>query len=203
MVYTWGNVNTTGITSIPAGGSTLNNGGYTGAQIPVSIVCDALFPLSKTWFDGLSAMYPEGSSAPLSAAGTAYRMADDNLSDITQSTSVRAAVIIGSTKSAMTANPGRTSVGLRKNGGINNFPRFLELWNSAGTVRPFNYTGSIIPLYYSTQALSQWENDTSVIYMPPQRNWSFDETFLNPNKLPPGTPFFQYLQGTSFRQSFN
>lgn len=203
MVYTWGNVNTTGITSIPAGGSTLNNGGYTGAQIPMSIVCDALFPLSKTWFDGLSAMYPEGSSAPRSAAGTAYRMADDNLSDITQSTSVRAAVIIGSTKSAMTANPGRTSVGLRKNGGINNFPRFLELWNSAGTVRPFNYTGSIIPLYYSTQALSQWENDTSVIYMPPQRNWSFDETFLNPNKLPPGTPFFQYLQGTSFYQSFN
>lgn len=201
MVYTWGNVNTTGITSIPAGGSTLNNGGYTGSQVPMSIVCDALFPLSKTWFDGLSAMYPEGSSVPLSAAGTGYRIADGNLPDVTQSTSVRAAVIIGSTKSAMTANPGRNASGLRKNGGINNFPRFLELWNSEGTVRPFNYTGSIIPLYYSTQALSQWENDTSVIYTPPQRNWSFDETFLNPNKLPPGTPFFQYLQGTSFRQN--
>jgi hypothetical protein len=201
MVYTWGNVNTTGVTSIPAGGSTLNNGGYTGAQIPMSIVCDALFPLSKTWFDGLSAMYPEGSSAPLSAAGTGYRIADAGLPDVTQSTSVRAAVIIGSTKSAMSANPGRNSSGLRKNGGINNFPRFLELWNSEGTVRPFNYTGSIIPLYNSTQALSQWENDTSVIYTPPQRNWSFDETYLNPNKLPPGTPFFQYLQATSFRQS--
>jgi hypothetical protein len=201
MVYTWGNVNTTGITSIPSGGSTLNNGGYTGAQIPMSIVCDALFPLSKTWFDGLSAMYPEGSSSALTAAGTGYRIADAGLGSITQGTSVRAAVIIGSTKGAMSANPGRNSGGQRKNGGINNFPRFLELWNSEGTVRSFNYTGSIIPLYNSTQALSQWENDTSVIYTPPQRNWSFDETYLNPNKLPPGTPFFQYLQATSFRQS--
>lgn len=201
MVYTWGNVNTTGITSIPAGGSTLNNGGYTGAQVPMSIACDAIFPLSKTWFDGLSAMYPEGSASALSAGGTGYRVADANLPNVTQGTSVRAAVIIGSTKGAMSANPGRNASGLRKNGGINNFPRFLELWNSEGTVRSFNYTGSIIPIYYSTQAISQWENDTSVIYTPPQRNWSFDETYLNPNKLPPGTPFFQYLQATSFRQN--
>jgi hypothetical protein len=37
--------------------------------------------------------------------------------------------------------------------------------------------------------------------MPPRRNWSFDDTFLTPNKLPPGTPFFQYVQATGFRQS--
>jgi prepilin-type N-terminal cleavage/methylation domain-containing protein len=35
----------------------------------------------------------------------------------------------------------------------------------------------------------------------PHRNWSFDETFLTPNKLPPGTPFFQNVQATGFRQS--
>lgn len=39
-----------------------------------------------------------------------------------------------------------------------------------------------------------------VIYMPPNRNWSFDTTYLTPNKLPPGTPFFQYVQATAFRQ---
>ena len=32
MVYLWGNYNTTGITGIPIGGSTLNNGGYTGRR---------------------------------------------------------------------------------------------------------------------------------------------------------------------------
>ena len=203
MVYTWGNVNTTGITSIPAGGSTLNDGGYLGAQIPFSIVCDAIFPLSKTWFDGLSAMYPEGTSDARNYSGTAYRQADDNLIDITQSTSVRAAIIAGTTTSALTQLPGRTGLGLRKSGGINNFPRFLEIWNMGGTARAWNYTGSINPIFFSTQAISQWENATSVIYSPPIRNWSFDSTFLNPNKLPPGTPFFQYVQATSFRQSVN
>jgi len=36
--------------------------------------------------------------------------------------------------------------------------------------------------------------------MPPRRAWSFDPTFLDPNRLPPGTPFFQYIQATGFRQ---
>jgi hypothetical protein len=61
MVYIWGNFNTTGVASIPTGGSTLNDGGFTGAQVPSSIVCDAIFPLSRTWFDASSALYPEGS----------------------------------------------------------------------------------------------------------------------------------------------
>lgn len=200
MVYIWGNYNTSGVSSIPAGGSTLNNGGYLGPQIPSSIVCDALFPLSKTWFDGLSTLHPEGSSDPRNSAGFSYRMADDNLPGISQGTAVRAAVIIGKNKSSMRAIPGRDAAGARRDGGTNNFPRFLELWNWEGVNRSWNYTGSINPLYPSTQALSQWENSTSVIYMPPQRNWSFDDTYLNPNKLPPGTPYFQYVQATGFRQ---
>jgi hypothetical protein len=200
MLYVWGNYNTTGITALPANGSTLNDGSYTGAQIPTSLVCDAIFPLSKTWFDGLSAMYPEGSSDARKQLGTAYRMADENLTDVKQSTSVRAAIIAGSTLSVMNGNPGRDDSDSRKSGGLVNFPRFLEIWNLNGTEMTWNYTGSFVPLYHSTQALSQWENTTSIIYMPPRRNWSFDQTFLNPNRLPPGTPFFQYVQATGFRQ---
>ena len=201
MVYVWGNYNTTGITGIPVGGSTLNDGGYTGAQVPSSIVADAFFPLSKTWFDGLSAMFPEGSSDPTNQLGTAFRMADENIVATADSTSVRCGVIAGTTISALTGTPGRNAGGLRRSGGIINYPRFLELWNLNGTERTWNYSGSFIPLFHSTQALSQWENDTSVIYMPPRRNWSFDATFLTPDKLPPGTPFFQYVQSTGFRQS--
>lgn len=200
MVYVWGNYNTTGITGIPTGGATLNDGGYSGPQIPSSIVCDALFPLSKTWFDGLSAMRPEGSSDARNLLGTPYRMADENVPSLSEGTAVRAAVIAGTTLSAMTQNPGRDATGLRRNGGIINYPRFLELWNLNGTERTWSYTGSFVPLYRSTQALGQWENDTSIIYMPPRRNWSFDTTYLSPNKLPPGTPFFQYVQATGFRQ---
>lgn len=201
MVFIWGNFNTTGINSIPVGGSTLNDGGYSGPQVPASIVADAFFPLSKTWFDAVSALYPEGSSDPRNMAGTAFRTADDDLTSIGQGTSVRAGIIAGTTISSLTGTPGRDAAGLRRNGGVVNYPRFIELWNFNGTVKSWNYTGSFIPLYRSTQAMAQWENDTSVLYMPPKRNWSFDSTFLSPNKLPPGTPFFQYVQATAFRQN--
>ena len=73
MVYVWGNYNTTGVSSIPAGGSTLNNGGYLGPQVPSSIVCDAFFPLSRTWFDALPAWRPEGSSDSRNMLGTEYQ----------------------------------------------------------------------------------------------------------------------------------
>lgn len=201
MVYIWGNYNTSGIKSLPTSGSSLNPTDYLGAQIPASIVADAFFPLSKTWFDGLSAMFPEGSSNPRYLYGDDYRMADDNLPTASDGTSVRAGIIAGTTISGLTALPGRDIDGLRRNGGIINYPRFLELWNFNNVLRSWNYAGSFVPLFRSTQAMSQWENDTSVIYMPPRRNWSFDSTFLSPQKLPPGTPFFQYVQATGFRQN--
>ena len=200
MVYIWGNYNTTGVASIPGGGSTLNDGGYNGAQVPASIVCDAIFPLSRTWFDASSALYPEGTGNPRSISGEAYRIADEDAST-TEGTAVRAGIIAGTTISALTQTPGRDSSGLRRNGGIINYPRFQEAWNLNGTINTWSYTGSFVPLFRSTQAIANWENDTSVVYMPPRRNWSFDSTFLTPNKLPPGTPFFQYVQSTGFRQS--
>ena len=200
IIYIWGNYNTTGVASIPSGGSTLNDGGYTGAQVPASIVCDAIFPLSRTWFDASSALYPEGSGNARSISGEAYRMADEGAST-TEGTAVRAGIIAGTTISALTQTPGRDSGGLRRNGGIINYPRFQETWNLNGTINSWSYTGSFVPLFRSTQALANWENDTAIIYMPPRRNWSFDSTFLTPNKLPPGTPFFQYVQSTGFRQS--
>ncbi len=201
MIYVWGNYNTTGITGIPAGGSTLNDGGYKGNQVPASIVADAFFPLSKTWFDGLPALYPESMGEARNFIGEPYRMADENLPSTTQGTSVRAGVLAGTTISALTALPGRDATGMRRNGGIVNYPRFLEVWNTGKIEQSWNYTGSFIPLFRSTQAISQWDNDTAIIYSPPHRNWSFDTTFLIPNKLPPGTPFFQYVQATGFRQS--
>lgn len=199
MVYVWGNYNTTGVSSIPAGGSTLNDGGYLGPQVPSSIVSDAFFPLSKTWFDALPAWRPEGSSDARNMLGTEYRMADSGTISVSQGTAVRAGIIGGTTISSMTAFPGRDSAGDRRSGGIVNYPRFLEVWGLNGNIKTWSYTGSFVALFNSTQAIAQWENKTSIIYMPPRRNWSFDETFLTPNKIPPGTPFFQYVQSTGFR----
>ena len=79
-------------------------------------------------------------------------------------------------------------------GGMHNFPRFLEDWNMR-----WNFVGSLIPLFHSTQAVGQF-NANSSIYQPPIRNWAFDITFTVPTRLPPGTPLFQHIEPTGFKQ---
>ncbi len=201
MIYTWGNYNTTGINVAPAAGlSCLNDTTqpcyYTGSQVPASIVSDALFPLSKTWFDSISAIYPDNVS---------NRPGDRGLPGVTAETSIRAGVIAGNNLSALSATAAGPDAGnysttpnnneSRLNGGMHNFPRFLEDWNS----QRFNFVGSLIPLYHSTQAMGQY-NTNADIYRPPSRNWAFDATFRQPDRLPPGTPQFQYIEPTAFRQ---
>ncbi len=193
LIYIWGNFNTSGINGQPSGASTLNDPTqtyyYLGSQVPASIVADACFPLSKTWFDSLSAMNPDS---------LAKRPADIDLPGTSDETSVRAGIIAGNNLSALAGDPdaGNGSSGeSRLNGGMHNFPRFLENWKG----QRWNFVGSLIPLYHSTQALGPY-NSSSSIYSPPTRNWAFDVTFRNPNRLPPATPQFQYVQPTAFRQ---
>jgi Tfp pilus assembly protein PilX len=194
MVYIWGNYNTTGINAAPPNGtSSLNDSTttyyYLGNQVPSSIVSDAYFPLSKTFFDSETSMYPDN---------LGLRLADMNLPSVGAETSMRAAIIAGNNLSALSGSPdaGNSASGeSRLNGGMHNFPRFLENWNS----QRWNFVGSLIPLYHSTQALGQYNADVS-IYSPPTRNWAFDITFTDPNKLPPGTPLFQHIEPTGFKQ---
>jgi hypothetical protein len=196
MVYIWGNYNTTGINLAPPNGqAALNNPAspyrYLGNQVPSSIVCDAFFPLSKTWFDSSAALYPDTIT---------NRPADNGLAAVTQETSVRAGIIAGNNLSAMSGAPDQgNGADSRLSGGLHNFPRFLEDWNTAS--RRWNFVGSLIPLYHSTQAMGPWwyVNPYSLYYAP-IRDWAFDDTFTNPNQLPPGTPSFQHIEPTGFRQ---
>ncbi len=206
MVYIWGNYNTTGINASPASGiSTLNDSSkasyYTGDQVPAAIAADAFFPISKTWFDSLSAMYPEGGDYRIADAGNGGSPTGTNSIAVGQETSVRAGIIAGSTLSAV--GPSLIYNLQWLNGGVHNFPRFLETWGASGTgwEKRWNYVGSFIILYNSTQALGPWGVYNSVIYYPPNRNWAFDMTFQDPNKLPPGTPQFEFIQATGFRQT--
>ena len=193
LLYIWGNYNTTGINlAPPAGTASLNDPTtpfhYLGNQVPASLVSDAFFPLSKTWADSCSAMYP---------GNLGNRRADLNLPGDTAETAVRAGIISGNNLGALAGSPdaGNGASGeSRLNGGMHNFPRFLESWSAR-----WNFAGSLIPLYHSNQALGPY-NSGSTIYSPPIRNWAFDTSFLDPNKLPPATPQFQYVQPTAFRQ---
>lgn len=192
MVYVWGNFNTTGInTAPPDGTSSLNDSSttyyYLGNQVPSSIVCDSFFPLSKTFFDSETSLYPDNLG----------RRPADNSPSVAQETSVRAAIIAGNNLSAMTGTPDAGNSAYDESrlcGGMHNFPRFLENWSAR-----WNFVGSMIPLYHSVQALGQY-NANSTIYGAPIRNWAFDVTFTDPLRLPPGTPMFQHIEPTGFRQ---
>jgi hypothetical protein len=176
----------------------------TDKQIPASIVADAVFPISKTWYDAVSSMYPAGANARVADAGP---IADtDDIAD-TEETSVRAGIIAGATLSSMTSSSSLPAYYLDNlNGGVHNFPRFLETWtgvNVAGTAiytKRWNYVGSYIILYNSLQAVGPWSVKSSIVYYPPSRNWAFDTTFTDPMRLPPGTPQFQHIEPTGFRQ---
>ena len=196
MVFIWGNYNTTGINAAPPSGTAALNDStyayhYNGDQIPASIVADAFSPMSKTWFDSSSAMYPDTSTA---------RLADLNLPNVAAETSVRAAIIAGNNLSALAGTPDQgNGFESRLNGGMINFPRFVEDWYSVQ--RRWNYVGSFIPLYHSTQAVGPWSYVSPfIIYQPPIRDWAFDVTFQNPTKLPPATPLFQHIEPTGFKQ---
>jgi hypothetical protein len=82
-------------------------------------------------------------------------------------------------------------------GGLHNFLRYIEDWSPT----KLHYQGSLVSLYYSQYNTGIFKC-CSVVYSPPQRDYSFDTLFLNPANLPPGTPMFRDVDNVSYRQDF-
>lgn len=178
-VYVRGNYNATGIAVI---GNPTKSTDYlpqnTTEHIPASIAADSVTILSNSWSDARSFTYP--------FAGN---------SRVPTETTVRFAMLSGDTKSSLNGTPNQGGGDPRLSGGVHNFKRFLENWSG---VR-MNYSGSLINLFNSHNNNGSYKNANSV-YGAPNRNWIFDSTFLDPNRLPPGTPFFQSIQLTGFQR---
>lgn len=183
-VYVIGNYNSTGATkTYDSGGAEILPTPATSYQpqntplhIPASIVADTVYVLSNSWKDGANLANPFSSR---------------NASE----TSVRFAMISGDSRSKKLATPNQGSGDACMSGGVHNFKRFLENW---GNIR-LNYTGSLINLYNARNNNGAHKSDGKV-YGAPQRNWTFDTSFLDPDRLPPGTPFFQSIQLTGFER---
>ncbi len=79
---------------------------------------------------------------------------------------------------------------------MHNFLRYIEAWG--GTL---SYRGSLVSLYYSQYATGTFKCCT-LVYSPPTRNYYFDSAFLDPNKLPPGTPMLQDVVNLTYWQDF-
>ncbi|MBC7367824.1 MAG: hypothetical protein H7343_13605 [Undibacterium sp.] len=87
------------------------------------------------------------------------------------------------------------SDGTAYSGGVENYIRLLENWSG----RRLTYYGSIINLYQSRRATARWQT-TGAYYNAPTRNWYFDTNFLDPRKLPPGTPVTRTLKRGQWAQ---
>lgn len=115
---------------------------------------------------------------------------DDSKSDqslnnrVASNTTVNAAFMTGNTNSEDN----------NYSGGLENLPRFLETWSS----KTFTYKGSMVDLWFSEQATGVWSYGS--YYTAPNRNWSFDMDFLDPAKLPPGTPVVNAVLKVSWLQ---
>jgi hypothetical protein len=157
------------------------------SEVPASVVADCVYVLSNGWTDARSFRFPFASGGG-NRPGT--------------QTSVRAAFLVGRPMPSLQANPNQQTIGgttteSNLSGGVHNFPRFLETWGAS-----LNYCGSLINLYWSRVNTGPYKNGNARVYSPPGRNWVFDVSFQDLRRLPPGTPFFQFVQSSGFRQTF-
>ncbi len=177
-IYTWGNYNVTSV-SVVGGTSATTSDRYspqnTVLHIPASIVGDAVTVLSNNWNDGESFALP-------------YALASRTATD----TQVRFAMLAGDPITGYSPSLGLTG---SQNGGLINFKRFLETWSGDR----LNYSGSLINLFNSFNSNGR-HKPNGTVYNPPTRDWTFEESFKDPNRLPPGTPFVYFLTFTGFER---
>ncbi len=79
------------------------------------------------------------------------------------------------------------------NGGLENYPKFLESWSS----RTLNYRGSFVSLGTAQHKTAEWacgSGNSCNIYDPPIRNYDYDTDFNAVENLPPMTPKVVYVQ---------
>ena len=82
-------------------------------------------------------------------------------------------------------------------GGVHNFLRYIEDWGGV----QLSYRGSLVSLYYAQYNTGTFKCCT-MVYNAPNRNYYFDSAFLDPNKLPPGTPMLQDVVNLTYWQDF-
>jgi len=152
--------------------------GFADPHSAASIIADAVTLLSNSWSDSVSLNNP------------------NNLGGRAGNTSwYRMAVAAGKTLAFPQPVWGGQDMGT--DGGMHNFLRYLESWG--GTL---NYEGSLVSLYSSQYATGVFKCCT-VVYSPPTRGYQFDQLFLQPQNLPPGTPMFQDVDNLSYHQNFS
>jgi hypothetical protein len=132
---------------------------------PAALIADAVTILSNSW-DDKDSLKSRGSRRT------------------TSFTEVAAAILTGLV-------PSDKNGWNNYSGGVENFPRFLEDWDT--TLR---YRGSMVALFESEVATEPWgKND---VYDPPKRDWGFNSLYAE-GYYPPGTPNSRTFRRINYR----
>ncbi|MGH9544171.1 MAG: hypothetical protein ACRD23_03045 [Terriglobales bacterium] len=143
-----------------------------------AVISDAVTLLSNGWADTNSMLNPL-TVGNRNATTTYYRLA------------------IAGGKNINFPQPAGTGQDFGTDGGVHNFLRYVENWGGS----TLGYRGSLVSLYYSQYDTGTYKCCT-LVYSPPNRNYYFDSAFLDPAKLPPGTPMLQDVVNLSYWQDF-
>jgi Tfp pilus assembly protein PilX len=151
----------------------------TDTHVATSIVADAITALSDNWNDVNSFISPYN-WAGRQAVATTYRFAFMGGLGVPFRQPTRAIDIAEGT-----------------DGGVHNLLRYVENWS---TTVPSYYLGSMVTTYYDHQAVAIWKCCNGSVYNPPQRNYTFDQDFQTPAKLPPLTPMLRDINTIGYTQ---
>lgn len=184
-------------------------------KFPAAILSDAQWMLSQGW------EVPMKTTGPCTTPGTNSCYPNDQKSMFDLSTSIRdvpandspggTSQVSFSSSTALGVNAAllfglgpSTLNSSYYNGGLENFPRFLESW----TNYTMNYRGSFVSLGVPQHKLANWQCGSGVdclagVYDPPTRAYDFDSDFNTAAKLPPMTPKIVYVQQLLYTRIFN
>ncbi len=163
-------------------------------KFPAAILADAIWILSQGWEVPANAGAYRNDLKSVFNLSTNWR--DVPASDSpgtgsfssTSALTLNAALLFGIGPSTLNEN--------WYNGGLENFPKFLESWDG----RTLNYRGSFVSLGLPRHKESNWAcgsgNDCmgSGVYDPPDREYDYDADFNEVENLPPMTPKVVYVQ---------
>ena len=171
-------------------------GGVGNGHVSSAVIADTVTLLSNNWSNGMSMRSPRTMGAAACAAATLADPSAANIGRQACTTSYRVAIATG--KTIPFPHPAWSLVNdFGTDGGVHNFLRYLENWGGQSS----NYEGSLVSLYNSRYAVGVFKCCT-IVYSPPQRNYSFDTDFLDPSKMPPGTPRFIDVVNVDVVQDF-